>query len=274
MNTIYKKLSIVAIILFLIGIVGVTYFFYRTSTDIATALHIQEISRIEIVEQALKPFSVAVGVEFFLGISAILLLLLGKQTPATEIKQSNEGHTDFSTHTTLTEGITNTTYINKRVAIIQNKLQASYPDNRTKLEKVLSSICDEMEACQGAIFQTKQTDQKRFVEMCASFAYFVAESKTISYEFGEGLTGQVAKEGKAINISTVPDGYVTIISGLGNSSPKHLIISPVKSEIGVVGVIEVASFKPFTKTDEEFLNELSPLLLDLMAIHNQEEVIA
>jgi putative methionine-R-sulfoxide reductase with GAF domain len=109
--------------------------------------------------------------------------------------------------------------------------------------------------------------------MCASFAYFKAESKSVSYEFGEGLTGQVAKEGKLINISTVPEGYVTIISGLGNSSPKHLMIVPIKLENAVVGIIELASFKTFTKADEDFLNELSPLLGNLLSIQHSEEAI-
>jgi GAF domain-containing protein len=268
MKSLYKKLSIITVMLFLAGIVGVTYYLYKTSANIAHSLQIRELSQIELLEQALKPVSVAVGVEFFLGVSAILLLLLKKQErdTSTENNEQLESNSDFTV-------AADTTFTARRVALIQSSIQAVYPDSRSRFEKVLNNICNELEACQGAIFHARQQDGKRFVEMCASYAYFIAESKAVSYEFGEGLTGQVAKEGKLINISTVPEGYVTIISGLGNSSPKHLVIAPVKFENIVVGVIEIASFKPFTKPDEEFINELSPVLGKLLATQHQEEAI-
>jgi transcriptional regulator with GAF, ATPase, and Fis domain len=255
----------------MIGIVGVTYYFYQTSTALTHALQIREVHQIELIEKTLFPLSIVVGIDFFLGVSAILMLLLHRQKSVTDVNQNKEMHAEYSSQTSTFE---DTAHTDKRVEIIQSKLQAAYPDNSTKLEKVLTSICNEVEACQGAIFQTKKEDNKRFVEMCASFAYFKAESKSVSYEFGEGLTGQVAKEGKLINISTVPEGYVTIISGLGNSSPKHLMIVPIKLENAVIGIIELASFKTFTKADEDFLNELSPLLGNLLSIQHSEEAIA
>lgn len=268
MNSLYKKLSIITVMLFLAGTIGVAYYLYKTSADIARSLQIREVSQIELLEQSLKPVSVAVGIEFFLGISAILLLLLKKQERelTTKSNEELESNADYAV-------VADTTYTIKRIELIQTSIQAVYTDSQSRFEKVLSTICNELEACQGAIFQARQQDNKRFIEMCASYAYFIAESKAVSYEFGEGLTGQVAKEGKLINISTVPEGYVTIISGLGNSSPKHLIIAPIKSENIVVGVIEIASFKPFTKFDEEFINALSPVLGKLLAAQHQEEAI-
>ncbi|MDO1446074.1 GAF domain-containing protein [Rhodocytophaga aerolata] len=270
MNSFYKKLGNIAVILFLLGIVGVTYYLYQASAQITGALQIRESQQIELVEQTVKPIFMVVGIEIFLGVSAVLFLLLNRQNTAVHLHQHEDIKTDFSSQHSHTEVVA----IDKRVKSIQNKLDLAIPDATVKLEKVLSNICNELEACQGAIFQAKHKDAKRVVEMCASYAYFMAESKSIQYEFGEGLTGQVAKEGKLINISTVPDGYVTIISGLGNSSPKHLIIAPILSENTVIGVIEVASFKPFTKSDEDFFDQISPLLVELLAAQPQEEILA
>jgi transcriptional regulator with GAF, ATPase, and Fis domain len=270
MNSFYKKLGNTAVVLFLLGIVGVIYYLYQASSQIADALQIRESQQIELVEQTVKPIFMVVGVEIFLGVSAILFLLLNRQSTAMRMHHQENTKTNFSSQDSHTELVT----VDKRVKAIQNKLDLAIPDTTVKLEKVLSNICNELEACQGAIFQAKYKDAKRVVEMCASYAYFMAESKTIGYEFGEGLTGQVAKEGKLINISTVPDGYVTIISGLGNSSPKHLIIAPIKSENTVIGVIEIASFKPFTKSDEDFFDQISPLLVELFAAQPQEAIIA
>ena len=60
-----------------------------------------------------------------------------------------------------------------------------------------------------------------------------------------------------INIQTVPDGYIQILSGLGQSSPNSIIIFPIKKEEKVIAVVELASFKNFTKDDEDFLSELA-----------------
>lgn len=270
MNSLYKKISLITIFLFFTGIVGIAYYLYQVSANLTKALQIRESNQIELIEQTIQPVSVAVGIEIFLGVSAILFLLLNKGNTHTSINLKEDTEADFSSPTSTFHS----THIDKRVEVIQNKLQAVYSDEDTKLEKVLNSICNELDACQGAIFQAKQKDNKRFVEMRASYAYFIAESKSVQYEFGEGLTGQVAKEGKLININTVPDGYVTIISGLGNSTPKHLIIAPVMFENIVVGVIEIASFRPLTKRDEDFLDQISPMLGKVLVNQSQEEAIA
>ncbi len=107
----------------------------------------------------------------------------------------------------------------------------------------------------GIYYAVKKEKATKYIEMLSSFAYSIPESKKIKYEFGEGLAGQVAKEGKKINISDVPDGYISIISGLGKSSPRHLTILPVKDNETVVGVVEIASFKEITSSDEELITE-------------------
>jgi len=122
----------------------------------------------------------------------------------------------------------------------------------------LWSLAKDFDASQGAFFITKtKEDGIHIIQFLAGYAYHLPESETIEFEFGEGLSGQVAKEGKLINIQTVPDGYIQILSGLGQSSPNAIIIFPIKNENKVVAVVELASFKNFTKEDEDFINELA-----------------
>ena len=122
----------------------------------------------------------------------------------------------------------------------------------------LWSVAKEFDASQGAFFITKtKEDGIHVIQFIAGYAYHLPESETIEFEFGEGLSGQVAKEGKLINIQTVPDGYIQILSGLGQSSPNSIIIFPIKKEEKVIAVVELASFKNFTKDDEDFLSELA-----------------
>jgi hypothetical protein len=64
--------------------------------------------------------------------------------------------------------------------------------------KILSAVCKEFEASQGAIYKVVEEDGKRLIELISSFAYPIADSKKIVFEFGEGLVGQAAKEGKLL----------------------------------------------------------------------------
>jgi len=129
----------------------------------------------------------------------------------------------------------------------------------------LWSVAKELDASQGAFFIAKERENIHYLQFIAGYAYHLPESESIEFEFGEGLSGQVAKEDKLINIQTVPDGYIKILSGLGNASPTAMIIFPVRNNNKVVGVVEMASFKKFTEEDEQFIKELSVKLEDALA---------
>ncbi len=129
-------------------------------------------------------------------------------------------------------------------------------DNRLKVEKLLSKICMKIDASQALYYVVKKEKGLRYIEMTSSFAYSLPESETIKYEFGEGLAGQAAKDGKMINISEVPKGYITIISGLGASSPNHLVILPIKQGEEVTAVVEIASFKGITTDEINLISEV------------------
>lgn len=123
--------------------------------------------------------------------------------------------------------------------------------------KFIWDVAKHFEASQGAFFITKMEDDARYLEFLAGYAYHIPDSETIRFEFGEGLSGQVAKSGQKININNVPEGYISILSGLGSSSPNSIIIFPITSDGKVIAVFELASFLPFKLEDENFLNEIS-----------------
>lgn len=124
-------------------------------------------------------------------------------------------------------------------------------------QEFLWAVAKELEVSQGAFFIASQRDGIRYLKFIAGYAYHLPESETIEYEFGEGLSGQVAKEGKAINLSAVPDGYISILSGLGKATPNSMIIYPLKNDSEVIAVYELASFKAFGKEEEDFLAAIS-----------------
>lgn len=121
-------------------------------------------------------------------------------------------------------------------------------------EKILSNIAKEFDIVQGLFFvRAKDTDE---FNITGKYAYF-GEEEPKSFKIGETLSGQVAKNQKVLNLKEIPENYITILSGLGSSSPNHLIIIPVIVENNTVAIIELASFKEFKSTFKELFQTMS-----------------
>ncbi|MFN8258609.1 MAG: Cache 3/Cache 2 fusion domain-containing protein [Bacteroidales bacterium] len=85
-------------------------------------------------------------------------------------------------------------------------------------------------------------DQKRFVE------------KKIYPE--QGFIGRIYNEKQTIYLTEIPDGYINISSGLGESSPKNLLIVPLLINKEVYGAIEIASFNVIKGYQIEFIEKI------------------
>lgn len=73
------------------------------------------------------------------------------------------------------------------------------------------------------------------------------------FRLKEGLLGQVAADGRAVLLTDVPEGYLTVGSALGRDKPRHLVIAPARVDGSVNGVIELG-----------FLHPPGPLVLALL----------
>jgi signal transduction histidine kinase/CheY-like chemotaxis protein len=91
----------------------------------------------------------------------------------------------------------------------------------------------------------------------AGYAYKERKHLANHFRLGEGLVGQCAKEKQRILLSEVPSDYVTINSGLGESTPLNIIVLPILFEGSVRAVLELASFSRFSPTHQAFLDQLT-----------------
>jgi putative methionine-R-sulfoxide reductase with GAF domain len=196
-----------------------------------------------------------VGITLLFAVLAIVKLLydLNRATKFTnadivvdKLLQEQKEEVDEKVHES------NTTDISKEIILAAENAR----DEEDRYEIILSKVCLHMEASQGIFYRVVKEKSKRYIQMKASFAFVMPESKTIKYEFGEGLAGQVAKEGRKINIDNIPEGYINIISGLGAASPNHLLIYPLMQDDQVAAVVEIASFKPISEEDERLVAEV------------------
>ncbi|MFD0686219.1 HAMP domain-containing protein [Actinomadura fibrosa] len=83
-----------------------------------------------------------------------------------------------------------------------------------------------------------------------------APSRPTRFRAGRSLVGQAARSRQTIAVEEVPAGYVTISSGLGSGAPASLIDLPIVVEDQVLGVIELASLRPFSPVQRDFLEQL------------------
>lgn len=130
-------------------------------------------------------------------------------------------------------------------------------------ELILANVAKKFDIVQGLFYQ-KNLESGIF-SFTAGYAFF-SENAPVSYIEGDTLPGQVAKNKKLLNLDKVPEGYITILSGLGTGSPKHLLIVPViNASNETIGIIELASFKPFSSQQEELFSVLGRKLGELLS---------
>ena len=81
------------------------------------------------------------------------------------------------------------------------------------------------------------------LKLIASYAAKGRGSMREFLDLGEGLVGQCAIEKQTISLTKVPEDYIKISSGLGETLPRNILVLPVIFEGQVRGVLELASLE-------------------------------
>lgn len=143
------------------------------------------------------------------------------------------------------------------LATFVNVLQSS-THLKTMSNDIIVNLVRIIKANQGTLFLLNVDGQgQTFLEMQACYAY--NRSKHISQRIapGEGLIGQAYLEKETIYLREVPDNFVRITSGLGDSNPRFILIVPLIMNEDVVGILELAGFKDFSKHEIKFVEKIA-----------------
>ena len=70
---------------------------------------------------------------------------------------------------------------------------------------------------------------------------------------GEGVVGKAAEQDQIIRLDDVPQDYFKVSSGLGDGSPRSVVVVPTSNDDQVNGVIELGFLRELTARDLEFL---------------------
>ncbi len=119
-------------------------------------------------------------------------------------------------------------------------------------DDIIKNLVNYLEANQGGLFTINDNE----IELISAFAYDRKKFIERKIKMGDGLVGTVALEKNTIFLDEIPKDYIEIESGLGDASPKNLLIVPLNFEDEILGVVEIASFKTIKPHEIKFVEEL------------------
>jgi HAMP domain-containing protein/CheY-like chemotaxis protein/GAF domain-containing protein len=123
---------------------------------------------------------------------------------------------------------------------------------------LLSELAPLVNAHQGVIYQMESDSVRPEGAMVLLSTYAdTPEGHMRELRIGEGLVGQCAAEKRRVLITEVPDGAISIQSGLFKAKPTNVIVLPVLFEDRVKAVIELATLSAFTASHLAFLEQLT-----------------
>jgi PAS domain S-box-containing protein len=143
--------------------------------------------------------------------------------------------------------------------------------NHTQIEDytlhLTSLMAKYVGASQAAFFTLIENESMKL-----SAGYGVDKRKQEEICRADGLLGQSITEKQLIHITEVPKNFVKVASGLGEVTPKCLVLAPLVYREQVFGVIELASLKDFEPQHLEFIQKSSEeIASELAAMQVQTE---
>ncbi|MFB3167728.1 response regulator [Neobacillus sp. 179-C4.2 HS] len=147
-------------------------------------------------------------------------------------------------------------WMNRKIA----QIATLYPEveNVQMLAEMLITKLIPMVGASYGVFYLKEVNKNdQYLTRMSSYASLSTEQERKQFRLGEGLVGQCALLKRPIHLNEVPDDYLKIGSGLGEASPKTIMILPVLFEEQVLAVMEIASFETLTPIQIKLLEKVN-----------------
>lgn len=141
-------------------------------------------------------------------------------------------------------------------------------------ENILAEICKKTNSQFGIIYIY---NNEKVLTAKTAFAVDRIKILNSTINSGEGIIGQIAKEKKATHYKCVPPNYLKISSGLGNTDPQEIYISPILYNSELVGVIELGSIHKYEEKTiiliEQLLKIIASAIRDTNNTENTEKLL-
>lgn len=150
-------------------------------------------------------------------------------------------------------------WVNSGVALINDILADNKDDFKALASKVLSELIKYVSATSGVLYMHSGEDENdQVLDLIADYGCSneIRKGKA-KIHTTTGNLGVAFSENRIMVINDVPENYIKIESGLGNSNPEALLIMPLSIDEKVFGIIEIASFNKFTNLEIEFIKRIA-----------------
>ncbi len=130
---------------------------------------------------------------------------------------------------------------------------------------LVAELVDFMKITQAGIYVVEEEHDEKIIDMKSCYAFDRNKFLKKKIEIGQGLVGQCYLEKASIFLKEVPESYLYITSGLGDTPPRCILLVPMIHENTVEGIIELASLRVLDDHEIEFAEKFASLLASFVA---------
>lgn len=146
-------------------------------------------------------------------------------------------------------------FISVGIAQISDVIRFNSHDFNKLSDEFIRNLVKYVGVNQAALFLKEDDNGETYLRLTACYAYERKKFLSLNVALGEGLVGQCFLAKEEIYITEVPENYIRITSGLGEATPRCILVVPVKTQDEIVGVVELASFRTFKEHEKHFVHK-------------------
>ncbi|HEY5745182.1 MAG TPA: GAF domain-containing protein [Chryseolinea sp.] len=155
-------------------------------------------------------------------------------------------------------------WINEGAAQFNEIFKNDAEDIKVMGERIIHILVTYLKANQGALYVVSGADGASYLERIATYAYGKKKFVEERIDGDAGLLGQCVLEGQTIYLKDLPKDFVKITSGLGEATPRNVVVVPLKTREKVMGVVELASFGMLDVHHIEFIERVAESIASIL----------
>ena len=138
------------------------------------------------------------------------------------------------------------------IANVNDKMVGQKDVNKLSAD-ILAAIIEHTKSAVGAFYLLQENQSLNLVN---GYALNLSEQQN-NIAYGDGVIGQVFKDGKLIHLNKIPNTEASISYGTGSTKPTSIVAFPIMINGSAIGVIELGTLNDYPQRKLDFMKEVS-----------------